>query len=201
MLQETWPRFLDEIDSDAKRAGNEFCVFAMKFFVAIKPKFLRSFEAQEQEDVKQEIVLHCIAHDFRVLRQYKPIEKGFGSWFYVIAYNKAMDILRKSGRSIKFTDFDLDEQGLNSSGNSVRVASPEPAVQSKSLLNLVNESIRLLDKYCQLLLRLAGEEYTPAEMVRVLRWPAKKSKKVSDDLRYCREKLRKSLRERGLSDY
>jgi hypothetical protein len=45
---------------------------------------------------------------------------------------------------------------------------------------------------------MAADEFTPKEMVKVLRRPPRDNKKVSDDLRYCRRKLRKLLTEMGV---
>ncbi len=197
MLQEPWPSFLNYLDADPMRAGREFCEFALKFFTAINPRFLHSFNSSERSDAKQEICLHCISDDFRVLRQYRLINRGFGSWFYVIAHNKAMDLLRKSGRTVKVLESSSKSAG-QSAATTEPALNPHGALVSMDRLRVVVSVIRKMDEYCQLLLRMGADELTPIEMTRILRWRLDKAKKISDDLRYCREKLRGLLRQVGV---
>ena len=58
--------------------------------------------------------------------------------------------------------------------------------------------ISRLDEKCRLLLEMAADELSIKEMVRLLRLSPDQNKKVSDDLRYCRKKLKKLLGEGGI---
>jgi len=55
----------------------------------------------------------------------------------------------------------------------------------------------MIDDYCRLLLEMAGDEITPLEMIAILRLPRDQNKKVSDDLRHCRKKLKSIIYEEG----
>lgn len=198
MLNDSRPAFFDKIDSDPKSAGDEFCKEALRFMNQCPPRFLRLFHPQEQEDVKQEICLHFIEDNLRVLRQYRPTGKDFGAWFYVSAYNKARDVLRKRNREITIVDSEPVEGDIATPVGSRVSNHPEADDHLRKQLTAVNQLISSMDRYCQLLIRMSGDEFKPTEMARVLRWPKDKAKKISDDLRYCRDKLRKLVSDRGI---
>lgn len=198
MLQETWPNFLDCLDSDPKRAGTEFSHYALKFFEGFRPKFLTWFAPSEREDIQQEIIMHCINNDFRVLRLYRRQTSSFAAWFLVTAGNKAGDLLRMKNRRPTNSSFDNDSDGHHSAPEHVYRRTPESEFTQRQYLEKVNQLIAGLNKYCQLLLRLDGDEFAPKEIARVLRWPPQKSKKISDDLGYCRDKLLSLIKKQGL---
>jgi DNA-directed RNA polymerase specialized sigma24 family protein len=198
MLQESWPLFLDYLDSDPFKAAEGFCTFAVKFFRGINPRFLLAFDSEEQKDVMQEICLHCIDHDFRILRQYQPGGRGFGSWFYVIAHNKAMDLLRRRGRYSKIVSQNVLNEKRGNGEKIDLLPSPHTILITKDRLRIVQSLITGMDRYCQLLIKMGSDELTPLEMTRVLRWQPHKARKISDDLRYCREKLRKMMNQQGV---
>ncbi len=199
MLKDSLPAFYEMIDSDPTGAGNEFCRQAMGYMNQYKPQFLRYFHPQEQDDIKQEICLHFIEDNLRVLRQYRPTGKDFGAWFYVSAHNKVRDILRKRKRQVSTSELTNDEQSVSSESTRIEGARTDSVHDVRDLLQTVNKLIQSMDKYCQLLIRMSGDEFKPAEMARVLRWPKEKAKKISDDLSYCREKLLKMLNSHDLA--
>ncbi len=112
MLKDSWPSFYEKLDSDPTGASSEFCKHAMGYMNQFKPKFLHCFQPQEQEDIKQEICLHFIDNDLRVLRQYRKKDRDFGAWFYVSAHNKVRDILRKRKRQVLTTELTSEEGEL-----------------------------------------------------------------------------------------
>lgn len=171
----------------------------MGYMNRYKPQFLRYFHPQEQEDIKQEICLHFIDNNLRVLRQYQPMDRDFGAWFYVTAHNKVRDILRKGKRQVSTSELTNDEREVPKSGSLTESAHPDSVHDVRGLLQTVNRLIKSMDKYCQLLIRMSGNEFKPAEMARILRWPKAKAKKISDDLSYCREKLLKMLNSQDLA--
>ncbi len=199
MLKDFWPSFFEKLDSDPTSAGNEFCRQAMGYMNQFKPQFLRYFHPQEQEDIKQEICLHFIDNNLRVLRQYQPKDRDFGAWFYVSAHNKVRDILRKRKRQVSTLELTNDEREVSNAGTMAKTANPDSTHEARDLLQTVNKLVQSMDKYCQLLIRMSGDEFKPAEMARILRWPKERAKKISDDLSYCREKLLKMLNGQDLA--
>ncbi len=186
------PAFIDILDTDPVRAAECFYRFALRYFDVVQPKYLSFFDQDERPDVKHEICLHCIKDGFRVLRLYHRTSSEFAAWFHVIAHNKAIDILKSQNRRPKFSQSPIDSH--DSSGDFANPApGPDRNAENREQLRLVNKVIVGMNRYCQLLLRLAGDEFTPMEITRILRWPAQKSKKVATDVSYCREALRRKL--------
>lgn len=195
-----WPPFLDWLDRDPRRAAQEFYAYACGLMESAPPKELRALDATERFDLHHDIVVHCIADNFRVLRTYKNEGRPFAGWFYFVVRNAALDRIRRVARRPQVaTGLDPD----NARSADCEVAQPDVdadvVMRQRKKLEIVNDCIRKLGEQCQLLLRLAGEEFTPREIVRVLRWPADKANKVSDDLRYCRKKLVKMLTDKGIA--
>lgn len=189
------------LDTDPLSAAECFYRFALHYFDVVQPKYLSFFEQDERPDIKQEICLHCIKDGFRVLRLYHRTSSEFAAWFHVIAHNKAMDILKSQNRRPNFSQSPIDaHDSIGEFANS----SPRPDrnLENREQLRIVNKIIVGMNRYCQLLLRLAGDEFTPMEITRILRWPSQKSKKVATDVSYCRKALRQRLSsEIGLPRY
>lgn len=201
VAMEQKPAFLDLLDSEPLRAAECFYRFALRYFEMIGPKYLTYFEPDERLDIKHEICLHCLKDNFRVLRLYHHTASDFYAWFHVIAHNKAMDIIKSQKRRPQFSNPTVESTAIL---ENVVSPSPDPqrVLEIRDKLRLVNKVIIGMNRYCQLLLRLSGEEFTPIEITRVLRWPSQKSKKVATDVSYCRKALRQRLSsEIGLPKY
>lgn len=199
MLDQSWPDFLDLLDSDRDAAFKAFYSFAYRLMTVKAPRSFRCLEEDESADVIQEIVLHCIRNDFRVLRKYVDRGKPFAAWLYMLANNKCRDILRKKKR-----DADVQSTVSKSDGSNPVSLGPDKDIdpgqraELRDILKEVGSCVSRLGQYCQLLLQLAADEYTPSEMILVLGWPRDRNKKVSDDLRQCRNRLRKAMAEQGI---
>jgi hypothetical protein len=70
--------------------------------------------------------------------------------------------------------------------------------EKADLLSKVVGSLSEMDRKCRLLLQMASDEFTIAEMVTALRLPKDQNAKVSDSLRYCRKKLYKLMAKKGI---
>ena len=196
-MAHTQPHFLDLIETDPLACAASFYRYAMGFFETAAPRLLKSLEPHDAEEVRSRIVLHCIRDDCRVLNEYREVEGPFAGWFAILCLNKTKDYLKELGRYRETVVSAGDHEPHDYTSNPRADAhSPDLTVESGEKLRIVRECIGRLDHYCRLLVRMAAEEFKPREMVRVLRWPQNKAKKVSDDLRYCREKLRQLLTER-----
>ena len=198
MIDQEWPEFLDKLDSDPDNAFADFYKIALRVLKSTPPVPMRSLPSDDIEELTNDIVYHCVKDNFRILRQYKPMGKPFAAWFYIIATNKCRDYFRSRGRrpqtiSIHGSANELSlENKLRNPGNN-----GEKKYDLKKLLSFTRVSIEKLGDYCRLLLEMAADEFTPREMVAVLRLPKDHNKKVSDDLRECRRKLKKLLVDEG----
>ena len=198
-LSDRKPDFLSYLNSDPERAVREFYVFTVKFMQSSAPRVILAIPPEERESLTHDIVVRCIDDNCRVLRQYRDQGKPFAAWLYRIARNMIIDIIKPhkvQGQAIQEVPFD-DFQNLET-GVRVNVQSEEVRQFQSRVLEQVNECLRQLNEHCQLLLRMAAREFNPQEMAQVLRWDSKKAKKISDDLRYCREKLKNLLSIQGI---
>jgi RNA polymerase sigma factor (sigma-70 family) len=198
VLEQTWPAFLDLLNEDPQEALRAFYSFARRLLIVKPPRPLRKLPHAEAEDLIQEILLHCVCDNFKALRQYTDQGRPFAAWFYILAHNKCMDYIRRRKREteIIWSDYHND---LNS-GRSVanRDISPEEKTGLRNGIRIVRRCMAVLGQYCRLLLELAADEYKPSEMALVLGWPRGMNKKVADDLRGCRRRLKNMLVAQGV---
>jgi RNA polymerase sigma factor (sigma-70 family) len=199
MDRSSWPAFLSELDSNPEGAFEQFYRLAFEVLTNMPPRPMRGLSKEDFQDLTHEIIYHCVKDGFRVLRGYKDKGKPFIAWLYSVAHNKALDFVRwKASRKDTIPIHkNSDGRGLE---NVLEDYSGDTATQVEfaELLGVVRDAMRKLGDYCRLPLEMAADEFTPREMVTVLRLPPDQNKKVSDDLRYCREKLKKRLAAAGV---
>ena len=193
------PWFADGGVSDPERRMADLEHYAHEFFRLCNPRLMQRLPPEDQRDLQRDIILHFIADNFRVLRQFRQTGANFDAWFCTVCLNQMKDFLKKRNRYRQVV-FDDPDGAAQLAAHDRTQQNPEEATHRRRLVAEVSRGIGLLDRYCRLLIRLGGEEFKPREIVRVLRWPQEKAKKVSDDLAYCKEKLRKLLAERGITD-
>lgn len=199
MLDEPWPPFLNLLDDNPERAFGAFYSYARSVLKAKPPRPMFDLNDAESEDITQEIILHCVRDDFRVLRRYTDRGRPFAAWLYVLAHNKCLDYLRRRKRDADVmaghtNDFESNPDRFGADPS----ISPEQESRLRAVLRAVNGCMSRLSRYCRLLLELAADEYMPSEMALVLGWPKDMNKKISDDLRECRRRLKKMLANAGV---
>lgn len=191
---EGWPKFLDLLDTDRQTAWEQFYVYGRSLFLKFPPSCLLSLDRDEQQEVMDRILEHCRNDDFRVLRTYRNTGRRFSGWLYSIAFNYAIDYLRAKARRRRI------EAGLNhdpAPPESPDTQQADRPIRLREVYRLAREAMRKLDRRCQLLLSLAADELTPKEMLPFLQEAGTNNVKVSNDLRYCRKKLRDLLSVQG----
>ena len=198
MRDPSWPQFLDLLDSDTQAALAGFYRFLTWTFSKVPPRPVRSLRTEDQEDVKQEIFVHCIEKDFRVLRQYVPSGRPFAAWLYTVAHNVSIDYIRKKESNHKVVSIHEDSNGKSLENTLVNPIDEVKRFMIARYIPAAKKMMERLDEYCRLLLEMAADEFTPKEMVLALGLPTNQNKEVSDKLRYCREKLKKLLGEAGI---
>ncbi|MCX5753166.1 MAG: sigma-70 family RNA polymerase sigma factor [Candidatus Krumholzibacteria bacterium] len=193
----SWPPFLKLLDSDPAAAFDGFYRFAVKSLTDMPPRLMRTMNRDDFEDLLHEIIYHCVKDNYRVLRQYVAKGHSFAAWLYTVAHNKCLDIQRKP--MIDCEPIDRDKNGKSLANVLAdKKSRGEDRAELVEILEATKRAMAQMDERCRLLLALAAEEYKPEEMVLVLRMPPGQNKKVSDDLRYCREKLKKLLTQAGI---
>jgi DNA-directed RNA polymerase specialized sigma24 family protein len=174
------PAFLTCLDTRPDEAFQEFYQFAQRQLIRVPPAPSRRLSPDERQDLFHDIVFHCVREKFRVLKQYQDRGYNFAAWFQVVAYRQTLLYVRKRGpvRSVSQRN------------------SPEPSEtpsEHKPVLDSVWQALSVMDVYCRRLLLLAAEEYTPREIVRAWGLAASDNKKVGDQIRECRKKLKARL--------
>jgi DNA-directed RNA polymerase specialized sigma24 family protein len=181
-LEATYPAFLARFDSEPNQARSEFCEFAYRLLTTRPPRVFGMVRRELRDDLIQDVLLHCLDRDCRVLRSYHDQGKPFAAWLLRVAANLARS------RAVKY-DAPPEQSG------------PEPAglaPESDFLLTgAVERCLRSLGAKCQFLLRLLGDGLKPAEMAApvgvFLCAPVYSNKQASDDLRHCKALLRQAL--------
>lgn len=197
-----WPEFLDWLDSDPQPAMSALYARIGRFLEVCPPREVRSLSGEDRADLKQTVLLQLVEDDFRVLRGYKDIGRPFDGWLYFVIRSRAYDMIRGKTPTLG------DATGDNAKGQSPAISDhskrdllASDELESAEVIDLVNRCIAEFDSYGQLLLKLGAEEYTPQEMVVVLRrlgFSDLDNVKVSNDLRYRRRKLTQMLEEHGV---
>jgi len=198
MLEATWPPFLDLLDRDPDRAFRGFYSFAWRLLKVSPPKIMSSLPESDADDLIREILLHCVVDNFRILRRYTDRGKPFAAWLYIVAHNKCLDYLRRKKYSRDYIESEKESAGPIHSGSPEISLDPDRKMQLKGLIEIVRKCMATLSRKCQILLRLSADEYSPREMTAALGLPANMNKKVSDDLRECRKRLKKVLVREGV---
>jgi RNA polymerase sigma factor (sigma-70 family) len=198
MENPSWPSFLDLLERDPNRAFKDFYRLAVSVLTITPPRTMRTLCKEDQEDIIQETIYHCVKDNFRVIKQYVNTGRPFTAWFHAVAHNIAVDYIRAKGREPEPTRI---PEGSNPEELIDIIPNPDPGPDSLVYINELMAAIRRLLKglgdYCRLLVDMAADGFTPKEIAMVLR---ASNKKVSDDLRYCRERLKKRLAKAGF-DY
>ncbi|MFH1842607.1 MAG: sigma-70 family RNA polymerase sigma factor, partial [bacterium] len=196
-LRQTWPAFLGLLERDPKHCFAGFYIFARKLLTVCPPRALRMVPHQQRDDIIHDIILHCCQDDFRVLRRYQDHGKPFAAWFLLVARNKIVDQLRTERLG---TPVSLAEEDEESPGIILQDSAPTADLQTdrRKILAFVQDVLLQMSDKCRILIQGAAEGRKPREMTRLLGWPTDWNKKVSDDLRECRQRLRTLLDRSGM---
>lgn len=192
------PSFLALLDTNPSLAMAQFDKGFRKYFSAFQPRTLQHVDQQTREDMLSDLKLHCLSSDFRVLRKYLDVGKPFSHWFTLVTHNRFLEILRSKKHELSLNE--NFEEGHDPSEPPGTGSSPEEEAFWRQLLEFTRQCLSLASPKCRQLLLLAAEECTPLELAQLLHMKAEENKKVSDDLRYCRNRLSNCLEDKGISE-
>lgn len=189
------PAFLDRLETDRNAAFEEFFRYAWRLLSACPPAPLLRLSTERREDIIADVILHCVRDEFRVLRTYR--EGSFPGWLLMIARNRAVDEIRRDSRR-REVPLPPDEPGESPVAS---IPSREPSASARSewseCLALVRDCLARMSKKCQILLWGTAQGLRPRELERFLGISPGSNKKTSDDLRYCRRRLKDLLAAEG----
>ncbi|MFH1314761.1 MAG: sigma-70 family RNA polymerase sigma factor [Candidatus Eisenbacteria bacterium] len=198
MSEESWPAFLDMLESDPKAAFAAFYRLAMATLSLAPPRQMRGLSQEDCQDLIHEVVFHCVRDDFRVLRRYVDMGKPFVAWLYTIAHHKCLDYLRSHDIKVQVVSIHENPEGKGLENVLADPANgPDKRSEDADLVAIVKKAMGQLGERCRLLLEMAADEFMPKEMAAVLGLSPDQNKKISDDLRYCRKRLKQLLSEAG----
>ena len=187
-----WPPFLDLLDTDTQAAWEGFYRFAMGLLQTKPPPIVASMHSEERERFLQEFLNVMIRNNFARLRKYADTGHSFAAWLYRAVKNAAVDWFRQQQR-----DPDPESTGTVQTDQADPVDSNR-RTEMISTLDVTIKAMRRLGEYCQMLLEMAADEMTPIDILLLLGLPADQNKKISDDIRQCRRKLKQILGDDGV---
>jgi DNA-directed RNA polymerase specialized sigma24 family protein len=194
VLESPWPPFLDWLDSDPRRAQAAFADFGYRLLRVFPPRIFAGLTPEQREEAVQEVLVHCIANDCRVLRLYKPSGKPFAAWLLFVTSNKVRDLFFRRKRK---DDVSLDPE------MEARIAAPDEPPGDLLREGIVRRELGALGEKCRLLLSFFAEGLAPREMAelagRLLGSGDYTNKQAGDDLAYCRRLLRRRLEQAGVT--
>lgn len=187
-LNDSWPRFLDLLDTDPDRAWEEFHAFAWKLTRLRQPPAVLSLAVEEREDLLADIVQDFQENGFRLLRRYQDRGRPFAAWFWLVLKRRALDRLK----TMKMRDHEAISEEFQGGG-----PSPTDETGSRSALEVVRALIRQLSPRCRVLLLATAEGYRPKDLLELGSLPYTDNKKLADHLKNCRRSLIKALARQG----
>ncbi len=193
--EDRFPPFLGLLDSDRKKAWDEFYVFFKKAMSARLPKEIHLFPRHEHKDRLHDLLVAFWENDFHRLRQYQDQGKPFVGWLFFVSNRLLIEWRRKIDK--------IDEREVPIEPNSLGAIDLDsgpslvPSVPDR-LAAAVRAAFARLDTLCKALLVAAVlDELKPREIALLLRLPLDDNKAISDKVRSCRGSLRRRLRDEG----
>lgn len=90
----SYPAFLAFLDGDYRKAQEMFAVYAYKLLDHRPPKPLRIADPVTRKDLIQEVILHFLEDECKVLKVYEDQGKPFRNYFCIVALNKLNSLTR-----------------------------------------------------------------------------------------------------------
>ena len=95
-LQQTWPDFLDLLDSDRDKAAKDFYEFVKLLINTAPPQSIRSLSEADRKEFIQQFMSAATENNFRMLHMYENRQQPFAAWLTVITAAAQALRLRKS---------------------------------------------------------------------------------------------------------
>lgn len=185
-LDSHWPAFLDLLDTDPHRALEGIHTFAWKLFEVHPPFILRKLDPTDRQDRIADLVLSCSQDRFRKLRSYRNVGKPFAAWLSTVLVRQAINWLRSRKPAEELTESLQSVEDDQSPGLSGRV------------VDSLNRCMGQMTEKCRLYLVCTADGMKPRDIALLLGVPEVDNKRISDDLRHCRRRLRELLLAEGV---
>ena len=201
-FDESSPAFLALIrDRNPQKLGEGISAFAGEAYLELRahPKVF-PWGSFSQDDAIQEVILHFISSNCAKLKRYRDEGKPFRSWFNVVATRKIYDLIRQNKAE---QERNLDFAAANPDFNWVEeVPSKDLGGNFENwdvlLWRKIEECVKKLTAKCKALILLAAGESDFERRKIMMGCPEKTNKQMSDDLRFCRKRLRACLENEGI---
>lgn len=202
ILEQSWPDFLEYLQSDWRKAADQFAGFAYKVLQSQPPAILKTLNDDLRKEIIQLTVIHFIDNECRILKNYTDQGKPFKSWFYQVAYRKALDIVREKVRTDPryvsrpkdseedFNIFDVLEDTTSQADADLR---------GGEILEIIAGALRTLKTKCQLLILGAASGFQAKQLAVLLGLGQKGNVTAANDLRYCRKQMKALLAKEGIN--
>jgi DNA-directed RNA polymerase specialized sigma24 family protein len=189
---ESWPAFLALLDNDPTRAFGLFYEYTWDLLRQRPPCAYRR-ERSDWEDVISETILHCWKDDQRVLRTYPNRDQPFSQWLVALAGWKGTDEVRRRQRLERKQAHDPRQRILN--GIASPAPHPEACLAGLDLSEALSACLDRMADRCRMLVAASAAGYKPADLTRLLGYPAGWRTNVAKQLYRCRNRLEALLEE------
>lgn len=204
MHKDSWPSFLDKLDSDPDKAFRELYVYLRRFVFQHPLKEIRELCEEQKEKMVYDLAVYYVKDDFEKLRKYKNMGYSFGVWIEGKAKWLATDEWRRKKRIVKTTPIEpvpIEDGETRQFDPPSPNPGPDSITENSDLLGAVKKALAGMGNYCRVLIRLHSHDFTPKEISRALRLLKLKPRtndQVSVDLYRCKLELREQLSEMGI---
>lgn len=204
-LNEVWPSFLDPL-VNAADAAEDFAKFAWHVLYTVPPSCLSRIKPDEREDLVQAVITHCLDRNFKKLatlrnkkNQFETEKKPFRRWLATVAIHLFIDQKRKPPAKIDRNTVSVSPDGTDIS-SLLPDNEPDPSeiLQHKETLLHVEECFKQLNLKCRIMIFAAIEGHSYSQIAVLLGLDPTDTKKISNDLNYCRDRLAQLVDREGI---
>ena len=192
MLKDSWPDFLDRLDSDPRGSMEEFYMFLVKVLQTRPPEILRTRSEDDRQDFYHRLFLHFCENGYARLRKYRDRGKPFSAWLLRAAWNLAITEYRRQKPEQLVDDVSP-------------IADDNPQIEAHTDVlrdEGIRECLSRLSDSCQTLIKGWAVDGMSLDDLRVLMGlpPGEKSvKRAWDEIhRKCKVQLVRCLKDRGI---
>ncbi|MEZ5357506.1 MAG: sigma-70 family RNA polymerase sigma factor [Candidatus Zixiibacteriota bacterium] len=155
---------------------------------------------EDKKEFLHELIISLLENQFKKLKSYVDRGLPFSAWLTVVISNKCRDFQRSKYRekSTVLIPSVIDASEYADQLHSKELT-PFEKTAYQTLLAAVKTAMAALPEHCRLMLEMAAEETSFADMQKLLGPQWNDTKKIYDDLRYCRKRLKETLANNGVN--
>lgn len=182
LLNQSWPAFLDLLDTDSHSAQEGLWDFLYRLLIVRPPGVYARCRLEVREDVRQDVFLRLCEANFRRLRTYRDCGRPFSGWLAQVIYRRTIDEVTSQLPDVELNpDKEIGDTG-------------EEHLCTQQVLDRVRRLIQELPAQHRRILYLSTDGLKPREIAPLM---GLDNKTVSEKLRHARNRLKQLLDREG----